>query len=335
MKNTRRTRSNRQAGFTALEMTIAMAVLAIISLAIERTISVTRDAERDLKGMRRALERGQRLGYDIRRTVSSSRKLFQNDTIGLAYLDALDLDGISEPIPSLRLPMFDEINGLGPDTAGDPRTGNALLFVREADPAPAVADPATGKLRYIDTYRFVFVYITETQRYLIEETDRKKARDLIFWRSVAFPSHVQIDSISDPAEKASVIQDLFTRFEYEYAWDPAAPVETAFFQMDGTGAMNTTPTTDFLIERDASLIERGKLVYANLQLARTVPTNFARRGILTMDDPATWVPDGFEVKIAGTSGSRKVWMHLVLETQSAKGRVAVHASTLIANTKDL
>jgi len=70
-------------------------------------------------------------------------------------------------------------------------------------------------------------------------------------------------------------------------------------------------------------------------LARTDATSHPRRSILTADDPATWVPDGFEVKIVGTSGSRKVWMHLVLETQSAKGRVASHVSTLIANTKDL
>jgi len=271
----------------------------------------------------------------VRRTVSSSRKLFQNDAVGLGYLDALDLDGISPPIATLRLPLFDEIRGLGPDEIGDPRTGNALLFVREADAAPAVADPATGKLRYIDTYRFVFLYITETNRYLVEETPKRKARDLIIWKSIAFPSHTQIASISNPVEQASVIADLATRFEYEYCWDPAGTAATGFYEMSTSGTMNVTPTSDLLIERDVRLIERGKLVYANLQLARTDQTSYARRSILTLDDPGTWVPDGFEVKIAGTSGSRKVWMHLVLETQSAKGRVAAHTSTLIANTKDL
>jgi prepilin-type N-terminal cleavage/methylation domain-containing protein len=325
-----------QAGFTALEISIALAVLAIISLAIERTITVTRDAERDLKGTRVVLERGQRLGYEIRRVVSASRKLFQNDAAGQSYIEALDLDGISEPIPTTRLPVFDEANGLGPDAVGDPRTGNALLFVSEADPAPAVADPATGKLRYIDAYRFVFVYITETNRYLVEETPRRKSRDLIVWRSIAYPSHMQIESISSPTERANVVQDLCARFGYEFAWDPAGgSADGSFHALSPSGAVEATPSPEFLIERDVHLIERGKLVYANLQLARTDASSYPRRSLLTMDDPATWVPDGFEVKIAGTSGSRKVWMHLVIETQSSKGRLASHVSTMIANTKDL
>ena len=48
-----------------------------------------------------------------------------------------------------------------------------------------------------------------------------------------------------------------------------------------------------------------------------------------------WAPDGFEVKVVGSSGSRKVWTHLVIETQSSKGRLAAHTSTVITSTRDM
>jgi hypothetical protein len=83
------------------------------------------------------------------------------------------------------------------------------------------------------------------------------------------------------------------------------------------------------------MAERGKLVYANAQLARTDPSSHPRRSIFTVDPPTTWAPDGLEVKIVGTSGARKVWVHFVIEAQAAKGRVATHESTVIASTKDL
>ena len=330
-----RTDRARQAGYTALEVIIAVAILSLLTLVVERTLSTAHDTERYLSGIRHVTERGQRIAYEVREVVSSSRKLFQGDATGRGYFDACDLYDPTPAIATMRLPLFDEVNGLGPDAVDDPRTGNTLLFVREADAAPCIANPATGKLRYIDTYRFICIYIAETQRYLVEEADKKLARDLIFWRSMAYPSHGQIASISDPVERANVIKDLYERFQYQFAWDAGAAVNQAFYAIDAAGTLDATPQGSFRIELDPDMAERGKLVYANAQLARTDPTSHARRALFTVDPATEWVPDGFEVKIVGTSGSRKVWVHFVIETQAAKGRIATHESTLIASTKDL
>ncbi len=105
--------------------------------------------------------------------------------------------------------------------------------------------------------------------------------------------------------------------------------------MDALGNLSATAEPDMEVEQDLDMIERGKLVYANTQLARTDSTSHPRRAIFTVDDPTVWKPDGFEVKIVGASGSRMVWVHLAIETQAAKGRVATHTSTVIASTKDL
>ena len=328
-------RRRRQAGTTALEMMVALSIIAVLSLVVERVITMARRSDKQLGSIREVVQRGERIGYDLNELVSASRRLFQGDAVGQDYFDALELDLRLVPITTLRLPIADELGGLRADEPGSPHTGNALLFVREADAAPTVADAATGKLRYIDTYRFVCVYIAQTGRYVMEEAVRKPARDLVIWRSMAYPSYAQISTIGDPVERANVLKDLYERFGYEYCWDADAAVEDAFYELGVGGSLAGSPTPKFSIPFDLDLLERGRLVYANCQLARTDPTSHERRAILTTDDPADWVPDGFEVKIVGASGSRKVWMHVVVEAQAGKGMSAVHTSTVVASANDM
>lgn len=321
-------------GYTFVEVVITLGIVSLMALVVERTLASTNEAERYLSAIRKATERGQNLAYEIREAVSASRKLFGNDATGQGYFGALDLTR-DPPDAGARLPRFDEVNVLGPDKAGDPHTGNILLFVREADAAPTVADPASGKIRYIDTYRFVCIYPRVTDRYLVQDEPRQLAKDLVMWRSGAYPSYSQIMAITDPIERENVIRDLYTRFEYDLAWDPNAAVNSAFYAMDALGTMSSTPTPSPTIDEDLNISDRGRLVYANVQLARTTTASHTRRPVFTLDDLATWAPDGFEVKIVGASGSRKVWLHLVVEVQAAYGRVAAHGSTVIASTKDL
>ena len=73
---TRRLRRAAAAGYSALELMIAVAILSLLTLVIERTLSTAHDTERYLGGIRHVTERGQRIAYEIREVVSSSRKLF-------------------------------------------------------------------------------------------------------------------------------------------------------------------------------------------------------------------------------------------------------------------
>ncbi|MFV1958725.1 MAG: type II secretion system protein J [Planctomycetota bacterium] len=326
-------RGRRQAGFTFLEVTVAMALLSLMALVIERTLTTTNAAERYLAAVRRATERGQKISYEIFDAVSSSRKLFQGDATGDGYLGALDLS--RDPIlSSARLPLFDEISDLGPDQVGDPRTGSVLLFVRESDPAPCVADATTGKVRYIDTYRFICVYPRQTNRRIVTG-ETPMALDLVVWRSIPYPSYAQIMAVEDPTERGSVVGDLYDRFGHDVAWDPNAAVDQAFHALDNLGTVSSVADPSPTIQEDPESSSRGRLVYANVQLARTVSSSYQRKGVFTLDDPSTWVPDGFEVKMTGASGSRKIWIHLVVECQATRGSTAVHANTMIASTRDL
>jgi prepilin-type N-terminal cleavage/methylation domain-containing protein len=322
----------RSGGFTFIETVIVLAIVSMLALVLGQTVGSTQKTEEYLKGVRRATERAQRLAFELRSVVGASHRLFSRDADGLGYLKAIDLGPLTVR-GNARLPVTDGSGELAPDAPGDSETGNMLLFARESDPAPCVADVTTKKIRAIDTYRFVFIFPALTSRRLLG--DAHIASDLVIWRSEAFPNATQITAISDPKERASVVSDLVSRFGYDMAWDPAQPVDTAFFALGAAGAIASTPTAGLKIQEDLAVSERGRLVHGDVELSDTDASNPASRSLLTADDPATWKPDGFEVKVADRSGHRKVWIHLCVETPGGPRRVAYYPLTMVVSAQDM
>ncbi len=322
-----------QAGFTMLELTITMVILTAITLLVERTLSITHDTDRHLDARQAAQSQGREVAFEIHRGVASSRRIFARGAMGNAYAASLDLTR-APPLSSVRLPLPDEAGTLAPDVLGDPRTGNALLFVREAEPVGCPTDAANGPSRLIDVYRFVCWYPRPTDRRLVPE-DAKSALDLVVWRSIGYPSYRQLMAIEDVDERRRVVQHLYGELGHRHAWDPNESVDHAFHALDLVGTIATFPTTTFRIREDVDRSEGGRLVYAGVQLARTDPTSAVKRAVLTTDDPSSWVPDGFEVKVAGPSGYRQVWIHVTVEAPAGRGRTAAYATTLVASARDL
>jgi len=331
-------RSDRQhgaRGFTLLEILFTLIILSMLSLTIQQTLSTTHSADRYLQAVRRATDRGDAISYEVFDLVDASRKLFQKDVAGDAYLAALDLSR-HVPIAEARLPLIDEGADIAPDAPGEPHTGNILLFVEETDPVECVADPAAKKTRYIDVYRFVCIYPHETGRKVL--SDNTHARDLVMWRSRLYPSYAQISAIEDDTERRNVVADLYNQYGCDRIWDPNQDVDLAFFDTDPVGTISPLPTSEPVIAEDEEGTIFGRLVHDDVQLARTDSERHHYRAVmttLTRDDPDEWVPDGFEVKIVGASGSRKVWLHIVVESLAAAGQVAVHPNTLIVSARDM
>jgi len=319
-------------GFTFIEMIVVVAVVGLMALVVQSTVSGLTATERSLRAMRNTVERGQRGLSAVRDSVSTSRKLFQKDTVGNGYLNKLAL-GSLPLLAGSRLPVFDESNPLGPDVAGTPMTGNVLLFVREADPLPCIADPTTKLVRLIDAYRLVCIYTTQTTRRVV--AGGPLSLDLVEWRSVVFPSYSQVTSISDSTQRTRVVKDLFSRFGRDYLWDPTGSVTTSFYGIDGLGTVAASPTAVTTIAQDRNVSNAGRFVYANMDVARTDATSKPRTPLFTADDPAVWTPNGFEVKVVGPSGSRKVWLRLTIEQQASKDCVPAQETTAVVSTRDL
>ncbi len=321
-------------GFTIFEVIVTIGILTIMVLILQGTIDGATRAERRLRATHLATERGERITYELLAAVNGSRMLLDGDDGGDDYLAAIEF-GEQPLLAGARLPRVEQLQALAPDEAGDPRTGNVLLFVRESDAVEAVADAASVSVRHIDLYRLVCVYPTQTVRRLIVDPPIEAARDLVVWRSVRYANLAQIQAIDDDEERTSVVADLVNRHDCHHAWDLGAPIATAYYAMGVLGTLSATPETSMSLEEDPDLTVGGRLVYTNVQLARTRAGDFHRRSRLTNDAPATWTPDGFEVKISGLSGARKVWMHVVVETPGGPGVVGVQSNTVIAHPRDL
>jgi hypothetical protein len=317
---------------TLIEVVISLVIFSLLSVILDYVMTSSRKAEEYLAAVGRATEQGRRLSLKLSGLVEASRVIFQRDAVGRGYLGAMDLSR-DPPDAGARLPLVDEGRPLGPDVDGDPRTGNVLCFVREGDPAQCVADAGSGTMRDMTLHRFVCIYPHQTARMLV--ASGPAARDLVIWRSVTFASYSEVTAIQNAAEQTSVLQDLFTRIGVTHAWDESAPVGQAFYAIAAGGSLAGAPDPNPVIAEDPTLSDRGRLVYRNVQLASTEPSNVARRAVLTVDPLGGWVPNGFELKIGGTATSRQVWIHLVVESPAAVGQgVAVFPSTVIANAQE-
>ncbi len=332
-KNTRRRRKG-QRGFTILEVAVTLSLVTVMALIVERTLDSTRKAENMLSAVRKATERGQKLTYEIRELVTASRRLFFAGDEGQGFLEACDLSR-APLFPGTRMPVVQELARLGPDEVGSPRTGNILFFVSEADATPAIADPIGPSIRYIDTYRFVCCYPRLSTRSVVIEDGLPAAFDMVVWQSVEFPNYKQLMAISDPTERSNVVADLVDTHGHTMAWDPTGEVDTSFYGLDSSGNIAGAPSPGPTIDEDLDESDGGRLVYANIQLSRSDNSDMRRRAVFSMDNPDDWKPNGFEVKVVGSSGSRKVWMHLVVEVQADKGRVAVQPNTIIVGVQDM
>jgi prepilin-type N-terminal cleavage/methylation domain-containing protein len=326
-------RRRREHGYSFIEMAICVAILAILALAAQQTLGGVSDASALLDAMRRVEQRTEELAHRVHKEVSASRKMFFRGTVGSGYLAALDISRLG-PAPGTRLALPDEADPLGPDRAGLPRTANVLLFARESDPYTCPADPSLGTIRYVDVYRFVCIYPSETGQRVLSRSDRD-ARDLVIWRSAGYPSYPQLMAVSNAAERARIVAELYRAYGYRFAWNPDGDAGASFYALSDAGAVSPTAEPSPRIPEDRSISLGSQLVYANLQLARTDANSATRRSVLTQDDPASWVPDGFEVKIVGNSSCRRIWFRLVVDGQSHNGREAVHVCTLSASCRDL
>ncbi len=319
-------------GFTAIELAVTTVILASATLVIERTVSGVREAERTMKAFRNVASRGQEGAYRLRDLVAGSRKLFGNDANGNGYWTLLNRT-LRPPLVGSRLPTFDEVNPLGPDDSGSPKTGNVLLFVREADPLPCVAVASTKKMRSVDTHRIVCAYLTQSSRTLV--AGGQPSLDLVEWRGEIYPSYAQVKAISVSAEKTSVVKDLYNRYSCDYLWDPTMPPTQAFYAIDGNGNVAASPTTPSTIPEDRNFSKGGRFLSGNIAVAWTDLTSRPRTPVFTTEPVATWTPNGFEVKVVGASGARKVWIRLTIEQQASAGCVPAQQMTLVANARDL
>lgn len=117
-------------GFTLVEMTISLVVMAVgFSAFLGVALESMRDYEFYTK-LNLVAQWNQQVVNDIRKDTLSTKRYFNDDAEGQSYYNALDFAAAPPPIDSLRLPWIDEAGVIEVDTLGNEKTGNALFFVK-------------------------------------------------------------------------------------------------------------------------------------------------------------------------------------------------------------
>ncbi|MFZ2491193.1 MAG: hypothetical protein WA208_06895 [Thermoanaerobaculia bacterium] len=324
-----RARTEGQSGTSLPEMLVTLAVTTALMLIIYALIDDAMRATMFGESHNDMTIMTQRVVNGLRGEILQSRVAFQEDAIGGAYRSALQIPSSLTRWSDTRLPVFQTEPTLDPDkgTGTDRRAGNALLLARQLEPLSvtydADGDPVTPEVEVlVDRYRFDYYF-------LVRNNGRSFGRtgyyvDLMEARSVEYADYFQLSSLT-PAQRQLVVPRVqaagLTR-----AWDPGEAIGSAFYELApaASGAFAAAVTSPTIaVARTASLLPetRGGRVSGAIEYSISfVPDSPVQPFPITSpmtfyaqpDPDAPKFPAGFEVKIAGPSGNRRVGVRLVL-----------------------
>ncbi|MFH0962858.1 MAG: prepilin-type N-terminal cleavage/methylation domain-containing protein [Planctomycetota bacterium] len=337
-------------GFTLVEM---MTVLVIVAMAwwIFAVVVLSLMDESAVLSAHNLLARwNQEIVNDIRDDTLSAKRYFENDSLGQQYLDALEEDADSPWINSLRLPRIEESGAaLAPDTVGNQKTGNALLFTKVLTPFVVTVPYREGEDRdfRINVYRFVLYYLTIREKEHIGRC--KDSLDLMRWASVPLADYAQVMAIEDPEPadsidpRAEIVKAFVAQQGSEWLWDTSSDLDNAFYKCQPTGQIDTSPWPNMVIPRDSveglrSLIPAKVAKNKHASVCWNNGTNGFDAGIVVpryaiANATGDGFPHGLEVQIVGPSGARELCVRLAMAKGTGK-KVVGREFTAILTTRD-
>jgi type II secretory pathway pseudopilin PulG len=319
-------RSLRQRGLTLIEMTVSIGIMLGALLLVQELIGTTQAAQLYIRARDRAAQQSARLISDLRSVGLSSRRLYQDDAEGRAYLAALNTAAL--PIMGdTKLPVVDPAGRLEPDAAGQRRTGDALLIACED--RPREFNTAGGRFR-VDVVRFFAAYLTRRPgKVVAASADRI---DLVRFASRPFADLTSLNQVPT-ASRAEVVQGLRAAGIMR-AWVTGAPVASAFFALNADGTIDATPVATPTIDTLPDDRPRPMLGESNSSIA----PNSAVLRVPAFAEPDPLIPQfpsGFEVKVVGPSGGRQVLVRLTILTGAHKGPDAASMTERMFSVRDL
>lgn len=344
-----RLRKNRQRGYTLMEILIVLAISTVVMMVAYNLIEDAMRTSLFVESHNNLSQWAQRPVNFMQTEVYQNKTIFDATTLGNGYLTrfttppaypgamtcgtngcggaATTPPTMPTMLPNSLLPVTDQSNVMGPDTAGNRTTGNILFLVRQLPPLLISYDNGAGTVNFpADRYRFEMYYLArDTSRSFSSATS---FLDLIQVRSIDFADYFQLNPLIGSsgsftaAQKTAIVNGL-TAAKIKVAWDPMnQPVANAFYSIGATGTMTLQATQGIWVYSAKSMIPEfkggaisGKMLFS-VMFRPTATTYFVfpspvpKYAIFNTSTPE--FPSGFEVKIVGAGGSRKVLLRLVL-----------------------
>lgn len=324
-------------GITVIEVMVSMALLSVVSLLFYESYVGTQKANQFLECHGDLNTLGQKAVNAIKNEIVQSRYMFQNDTIGNAYSDAIQLPSGITPATDSRLPVIDIGGNIRPDTGTETRTGNALLMARQLTPIEVEVDidgdGTTDATKYLaDRYQMLAFFLREDTAKPFLTVDHRLL--LMKAQSRVFADYFQLSGLSATA-RTQVARALYNQ-GVRTAWDPAKPVATAFYSIGSSGTLTGPDAQPVILMTAVNLLpamERGHV--SGGQVYSVGITNAAMPA--TPDPVQTFAvaganfPGGLEFQAVGPPGARKVMVRLCLMANTV-GKITTHVSTVTATT---
>lgn len=333
--------SSKNLGFTLTEIMLAAAALAIMMLMFSPMFSLSQKAFTALEVSSALKDAGQKALNPIAYDLNQCKKLYKfsaiptsNDSKYLANVLG-QLDGMPQPMTGFRLPSNNVQPVLSPEDTVNFRkdfVGNGLLLASLEGRQDLTFG---GQNIRLDIYHFSFYYLAEG----VGDLGGKAARNLWEWHSVNFADFNQLSPLAGNVPMLTAVIAHLTTQGIQYAWDPSANYDAAFHSL-GSIAMpvvNPTPAIDKRTGGPAVkiLVGTGGGSYRYGVSPNTGPDFGTKHRVPIYADEAGEFPSGFEVVMAGPTGSRMVFVRLVLIAKGDQKITYSKEHVLLVTTQDL
>lgn len=327
-------------------LTVTSALMLIVYALIDDTMKAAMfgESHNDLTII------SQRAVNQLQNEILQTRLAFQEDAVGTAYRDALQIPASVSKWPDLLLPVFQSGSTLDPDTGpgANRRTGNSLLLARQLSPLSVMydadGDPKTADVEIlIDRYRFEYYFLAQNKVRSFAGTGY--FADLMESRSLEYADYFQLNSLT--AAQRKLIVPKIQAAGVTRAWDPGQPVASAFYDLAPAAAgafaaplaspkIVLASTKSMMPEMRGGRIT-GAMDYsiAFIPAAPKKPFPLAKKVAVYAAPDAAYptFPAGFEVKVAGPSGNRKVALRLLLMSLYHASTYESQQASLTASAK--
>ena len=318
-----------QRGFSLVEITVVLAIVSGLLLIcysmIEQTVRATmfNESHNDLAIMT------QRAVNLMQLEIVQSRAVFQEDALGQAYRTALQIPATIPRWTDTLLPMLQIDPTMAPDTGNGTNrfAGNSLFVVRQLAPLSVMYDDdgnaGTPNVEFLaDRYRFEYFFLSPNASRSFERSGF--TLDLMQSTSVEFADYFQLSSLS--SSQIQKIVPTIIAAGIARGWNPGQPIASGFYNLSGAtdGTFNSpvrNPT--IAIASTISLFPglrggriSGRMDYSLAFVPASPATPYPLRMPIALysrtDTTIPGFPAGFEVKITGPAGSRKVMTRVLL-----------------------
>lgn len=336
-KTSRRERNQR--GLTLPEVIVTLFLMSVLSLMFYQLYIGTIQTTMFLESNNDLAAFGQVAVNELKLEVMQSRMLFQNDTLGQAYVSALSFPTGGGLLAGSRLPTINTNGIFEPDAIGDVFTGNCFLHARQLPALEAWvdhdADSSTSDIEYlVDRYRFQFYYLSQDTRRAIPPLTY--TLDMLRFRSQVYGDYFQLSGL-DATMRAAVGTALYND-GVRFLWDPGKTPSSAFYSLASDGTVSgpvTHSITSSDLESMLPQMEGGR-VSGNMTYSVGIqkdPAFQTTDPVSVYAQPSALFPSGLEFQIVGPTGARKILTRLMLMAQY-RDKINSHANTVTITTAE-